>query len=118
MEKSKPEPIFVNGYITRDIPDTTPDYVLGKGSFQVDSLIEFLNANKKFAVKGYLNFETLRSKATSKRYTKLDLYEYEKNQFESTLSPAEKEELVAAREAEKARKAETLQADTESEIPF
>ncbi len=76
MEQNKQDIIFVDGYETKDIPDTTPDYILGKGSFNVDKMIEFLTKYKALSVSGYLNFETKRSKSTGKRYTQLDLYRF------------------------------------------
>ena len=38
----------------------------------------FLQENRKYAVNGLLNYETKRSKSTNKRYTEIDLYEYNK----------------------------------------
>lgn len=68
--------IFIEGYFTKDIPDTAPDFILGKGSFKVDELIAFLQKYKPLAVDGFLNFSTLRSKEGGKRYTELDLYQF------------------------------------------
>ena len=70
------EQIFIEGSFTKDIPETTPAFVLGKGSFKVDAMIEFLQKYKPLAVDGFLNFQTLRSKDGTKRYTTLDLYQF------------------------------------------
>lgn len=69
------EKIFVNGFISKDVPDTAPDFILGKGAVHVPSLIEWLITNKGLADdKGYINITTLRSKTTGKRYTEVDTY--------------------------------------------
>lgn len=76
MPTTPTEKIFVNGMISKDVPDTAPDFVLGKGSFEVDNLINFLNEHKQYAVDGWLNYSILRSKGTGKRYVELDLYQF------------------------------------------
>ena len=68
------EKIFVNGFISKDVPDTAPDYILGKGSLHVESLMKWLQDNKNLADNGYINITTLRSKTTGKRYTEVDTY--------------------------------------------
>lgn len=68
------EKIFVNGFISKDVPDTAPDYILGKGSLHVESLVKWLQDNKGLAENGYINITTLRSKTTGKRYTEVDTY--------------------------------------------
>lgn len=78
MNETKEEKIFVNGLFTFDVADTEPEFVLGRGSFQVDSLIEFLKTHKQYAIDGYLRFDILRSASTNKRYAELNLYEYRK----------------------------------------
>jgi hypothetical protein len=76
MPDTKQEKIFVDGLFSDDIPDITPDFVLGKGSLDVDRLINFLIAHKKYAVKGYLDYTILRSKASGKRYAELNLWKF------------------------------------------
>lgn len=68
------EKIFVSGFISKDVPDTAPDYILGKGSLHVESLLKWLQDNKNLAENGYINITTLRSKTTGKRYTEVDTY--------------------------------------------
>lgn len=68
------EKIFVNGFISKDVPETAPDYILGKGSLHVESLMKWLQDNKGLAENGYINITTLRSKTTGKRYTEVDTY--------------------------------------------
>lgn len=69
------EKIFVNGFISNDVPATAPDFILGKGAFHVPSLLKWLTENKNLAdEKGYINITTLRSKTTGKRYTEVDTY--------------------------------------------
>lgn len=80
------EKIFVSGFQSQDIPDTVPEFILGKTSIKIDDFQKFLEDNKKYAVKGYLNLVTLRSKSTGKRYTELDLYQYNKSQGEGMTS--------------------------------
>lgn len=69
------EKIFVNGIISKDVPDTTPEWILGKTTIHVTSLKEWLNANGHLAdEKGYINTVTLRSKSTGKRYIEVDTW--------------------------------------------
>lgn len=86
--------IFVDGFMSQEIPDTAPDFILGKASVKIDALIAFLEDNKEYAVNGFLNFTTLRSKSSGKRYTELDLYQYNKNQED--LAKAEMEGIDEA----------------------
>ena len=74
MEK---ETIFVDGFISKDVNDSAPDYILGNASVNIDNLIKFLEENRKYAVNGWLNWTTKRSKG-GKRYTELDLYQFNK----------------------------------------
>jgi len=78
MEKQ--EKIFVNGLISKDIPDSAPDFILGNMSVNIKSFVDFLLANEKYAVNGWLNMTTKRSSKDGKRYTELDLYQYKKSQ--------------------------------------
>lgn len=68
--------IFVNGLISKDIPETTPEFILGKNSIHVDSLIKWLQETGKGLAdeKGYINTVTLRSKSTGKRYIEVDTW--------------------------------------------
>jgi len=78
MEKQ--EKVFVNGFISKDVPDTAPDFILGNSSVNIKSFVDFLLANEKYAVNGWLNMTTKRSSKDGKRYTELDLYQYNKAQ--------------------------------------
>lgn len=71
--------IFADGFYSYDIPDTTPEFVLGKSAIKVHEFIKFLEENKQYAVNGFLYLQTLRSKKGD-RYTKLDLFSYDKAQ--------------------------------------
>ncbi len=110
------EKIFVNGYVTQDIPETAPDYILGKASIKVTDFRKWLDENEKYAVRGYLNIVTKRSKEKQVRYSELDLYSYKQAQEESSLPPDVVAELKAAREneimARKARDTEVIMSDT------
>lgn len=68
--------IFVNGLISKDIPETTPEFILGKNSIHVDSLIKWLQEVGKGLAdeKGYINTVTLRSKSSGKRYIEVDTW--------------------------------------------
>lgn len=72
--------IFVNGMISQEIPDTAPEFILGKMSFKIDDFIAFLEENRKYSVGGWVNVTVLRSKSTQKRYAELDLYQWNKLQ--------------------------------------
>jgi hypothetical protein len=77
MEKQ--EKIFVNGFISKDVPETAPEFILGNASINIKSFMDFLLANEKYAVNGWINLSTKRSK-DGKRYTELDLYQFNKEQ--------------------------------------
>lgn len=72
----KQERIYVDGFYTNDLHPSAPDFVLGRGSFNVEKLINWLKEHEQYAVNGYLNFQVLKSKKDGKRYTVLDLYAY------------------------------------------
>lgn len=73
--ENKPNKIFVNGFISKDIPETTPEFILGKDSLHVPSIKEWINANEHLAdEKGFINTVTLRSKSTGKRYREVDTW--------------------------------------------
>jgi hypothetical protein len=113
---TKRDKIFVNGMTSFDVPDTTPDFILGKGSFKVDDLINFLNDHKDYAIDGYLNYTILRSKTSGKRYVELDMWKYDQKQEES-LSPEAKETLAKLREQERVAKNKPLEEQLD-EPPF
>lgn len=77
MEKQ--EKVFVNGFISKEVNDNAPEFILGNASVKIDDLIAFLNDNRKYAVNGWLNWTIKRSK-DGKRYTELDLYQFNKFQ--------------------------------------
>lgn len=67
--------IFVNGLISKDIPESTPEFILGKNAIHVPSLKQWLIENEKLAdEKGYINTVTFRSKNTGKRYIEVDTW--------------------------------------------
>jgi hypothetical protein len=74
------KPIFIDGYITRDILDTQPVWLLGKGAIHVKKMIAFLQANEKYADKGgWIPYQTLRSKDKGTRYSQIDMYQVNKS---------------------------------------
>lgn len=85
MEKQ--EKVFVNGFISKDVSDNAPDFILGNSSVNIKSFVDFLLANEKYAVNGWLNFTTKRSSKDNKRYTELDLYQYNKAQEKLKVNP-------------------------------
>lgn len=68
--------IYIDGFISKDIPDTVPDFILGKGSLKVDELIAFLTKYKPLAVNGFLNYE-IKKGQSGKRYASLDTWAFE-----------------------------------------
>lgn len=70
------KPIFIDGYITRDILDTQPLWLLGTGAIHAKKMIAFLQANEKYADKGgWIPFKTVRSKSTGSRYSQIDMWQ-------------------------------------------
>lgn len=84
--------IFVNGLISKDIPETTPEFILGKNSIHVDSLIKWLQEVGKGLAdeKGYVNTVTLRSKTTGKRYIEVDTWKPKATEQPKDESPSVK----------------------------
>lgn len=67
--------IFVNGLISVEVPQTAPEWILGKNSIKVDELIKWLQENKHLANEaGYINTVTKASKTTGKRYIEVDTW--------------------------------------------
>lgn len=72
--------VFIDGYITRDIPDTMPLFILGAGAIHADKMIKWLQENKKYADKGgWIPYQTLRSKEKGTRYSVIDMYQVNKS---------------------------------------
>lgn len=74
--------IFIDGFYSSDVPETAPEFILGKGSLHIDKLRKFLSNNEQYANKGYLNYTILRSREAGSRYVVLDTYAWEKAQQE------------------------------------
>ena len=75
MEETKKEKIFVNGLVSKDVPPTAPEWILGKLSIQVDDLGMWLKNNDKLAdANGWINITVMRSKSTGKRYIEVDTW--------------------------------------------
>ena len=74
--ENKSNKIFINGLISKDVPDSTPEFILGQGSIQVASLIAWLqeNRDKEFAKSGWINYKIMKSKSTGKRYVEVDTW--------------------------------------------
>jgi hypothetical protein len=77
--------ILVDGFFSYDIPETAPDWVLGKSAYNVSKFAKFLDDHKQYAINGFLTVQTLRSKS-GKRYAVLDLYEYNKKKADGDQS--------------------------------
>ncbi len=75
MENNKPAKVFVSGLISKDIPDTTPEWILGRLSVKMEDLYLWLRENKGMADEnGWINLTILRSKTTGKRYIEVDTW--------------------------------------------
>lgn len=86
MENNKTAKVFVNGLISKDIPDTTPEWILGKLSVKMEDLYLWLREHKGLADEnGWLNLTILRSKTTGKRYIEVDTWKPKAQ--ESTSAP-------------------------------
>lgn len=106
MENNKTEKVFVNGLISKEIPPTTPEFILGKMSCKAEDLYNWLRENKGLADEnGWINFTILRSKTSGKRYIEVDTWK-------PTKQVEEKPDLVMPEV-----KVDTGEADT-SHIPF
>lgn len=81
------EKIFVNGLISKDVPDTAPEFILGKLSVKVSELAKWLNDNKGLADNDWINLTVMRSKTTGKRYIEVDTYKPKTEQVETKSAP-------------------------------
>lgn len=71
--ETKPEKIFVNGIVSKEVPTTAPDFILGKFSINTNELIAWLSNNRKLGDEGgWINCTIMRSKNTGKRYVEVD----------------------------------------------
>lgn len=76
----KERPIFIDGYITRDIPETAPLWILGSGAIHAKKMMQWLKDNEQYADKGgWIPYQTLRSKEKGTRYSVIDMYQVNKS---------------------------------------
>ena len=120
MEKR--EKIFVDGMISKEVPESAPEFILGQGSFNVDRLINFLNNNRQYGMPDkdknvWLNYKILRSKTSGKRYVELDMYQYDKNRSEG-LAEEDKKAIQGMRERAMSAQEPTVGDDPNANIPF
>lgn len=67
--------IFLNGIISKDIPETAPAWILGKFSMNVPELKKWLDDNsQRLMDNGWINFVIKKSEKTGKRYIEVDTY--------------------------------------------
>lgn len=86
MENNKPAKVFVSGLISKDIPDTTPEWILGRLSVKMEDLYLWLRENKGMADEnGWINLTILRSKTTGKRYIEVDTWKPTKTDAPATI---------------------------------
>jgi hypothetical protein len=65
--------VFVNGLISKDVADTTPEWILGKMDIDVENLIIWLSTTgRQVATNGWINAQVKRSKKTGKRYIEVE----------------------------------------------
>jgi len=75
MENNKSEPVFIGGMFLSTVAETAPAWVITKQSIHMETLYNWLKANKHLAnEKGYINIQGLEGKS-GKRYFSLDTYE-------------------------------------------
>jgi len=88
MENNKPAKIFVSGLISKDIPESTPEFILGRLSVKMEDLYLWLRENKGLADEnGWVNLTILRSKTTGKRYIEVDTWKPTKPEATSATVP-------------------------------
>jgi hypothetical protein len=89
MENNKTTKVFVNGLISKDIPDTTPEWILGKLSVKMEDLYLWLRENKGLADEnGWINLTILRSKTSGKRYIEVDTWKPKTQEVPVVSAPA------------------------------
>lgn len=81
------EKIYVNGLISKDVPETAPEFILGRLSVKVSELSKWLNDNKAIADNDWINLTVMRSKTTGKRYIEVDTWKPKTEQVESKTIP-------------------------------
>lgn len=75
--------IFVNGLISKEVPETAPEFILGKMSIKVSELSKWLEDNKGIADNDWINLTILRSRNTGKRFIEVDTYKKEVKPLET-----------------------------------
>lgn len=79
--------VFIGGFFPKPLGEKDPEFVMGKGSINVDNMIASLEECRKYADNGWLNYQIFQSKKDpSKRYAQLNLWK------PPTGSPAPKDE--------------------------
>jgi hypothetical protein len=68
---NKPDTLFIDGFYSEDVPETAPEWILGKGSIGIDKMIKFLNENRHIAVNGAIKY-TIKMAKSGKRYVEVD----------------------------------------------
>jgi hypothetical protein len=90
--------IFVNGIISKEVPATAPDFILGKFSIQPNELTNWIIKNRMLEDgNGFINCTVLRSKSTGKRYVEVDQWKPTKKIDDGSvgLPPSELRDLEA-----------------------
>lgn len=72
--------IFLNGFIPKILTERDPEFIKGKGSINIDSLIKTLEECRQYTDNGWLNYKIFQSKKDpNKRYAQLNLWKPEQN---------------------------------------
>jgi hypothetical protein len=76
MENNKKEVIFINGLISKEVPETAPDFILGNISIEVNNLINWLMEarTKDYCKNGWINAQIKRG-SSGKRYIAVDTWQ-------------------------------------------
>jgi len=75
MEQTKPI-IFINGLLSKEVPETAPDFILGNLSINVNDLITWLMdaRTKEYCKNGWINAQIKRGQS-GKRYIQVDTWQ-------------------------------------------
>lgn len=76
-ETKREEIIFLDGFYSDDVPDTAPEWILGKGTINIDKMVAFLLAQRTIAINGTIKY-VIKMAKSGKRYVAVDTYGMQK----------------------------------------
>lgn len=77
MNNEKEPIIFVDGFYSDDIHPDAPEWILGRGTINIDKMVAFLLAQRTIAINGTIKY-VIKMAKSGKRYVAVDTYGMQK----------------------------------------